>query len=93
MNATIHPLFCSPTRCEADFGGGHTAEPEVVLFDSESAAFGQVRLWQLTNAGAPLIEVTVGDMDSGKRCRTDFTLRQARQLRDLLTLTLTKVDG
>lgn len=93
MSATIHPLFCSPTRCEADFGGGHTAEPEVVLFDSESPAFGQVRLWQRTNAEAPRVELTVGDMDSGKRCRADFTLSQARQLRDLLSVTLAKVDA
>jgi hypothetical protein len=85
-----HPPWCSAGRCEAGLGGAHSSEPRAVDFDRDGSAAVRLRAWQrpqyayeeLMDRHTPqvLAELIAGDVDSGKRCRADLTVRQARQL-------------
>lgn len=92
-----HPEWCSPGRCEVGLGGAHSSEPRAVDFDPRGDAVVRVRIWRrpepVGRAMRPrppvtLVELVAGSADSGNRCRSDMTLKQARQLNALLTSTL-----
>lgn len=102
LNPTTHPKWCKLDRCEAPFGGAHSDHPRQLPFTSRGSGLGQSRLYQfppyINDRGRqvdpqPMVELVVGDIDTGRRCRADFTLSQTRQLeRDLISTLLAAGD-
>lgn len=93
-----HPTWCEPSRCEAGLGGAHSSEPQSIDFDRRGNAMARVRIWRrppyVDKAGMDrhqpptLVELVVGDVTTGSRCRADLTVPQARQLNARLTSAL-----
>ena len=92
MNQPTHPQWCSPIICEAGLGGAHTSNTHRIEPDRQSNAMLQTRLWQPDNHGWPLIEVIVGSLSDGHRCRADISLAQALILHDSLDSLLTRAQ-
>lgn len=79
-NADIdHPDWCRESRCEAHLSGAHSAEPMALDYDASTNAMVRSRIWQ--RPGAPVfVELIIGNIDAGNRCRADLSLAQCAQL-------------
>lgn len=94
MTGPAHPGWCAPDRCEVGLGGAHSSTPAAIDYDRNGTAVVRARIWQRPPWDDPfamdrhqppvLVELTVGDVDSGHRCRADLTVPQTMQLESLL---------